>query len=91
MEKPALERIALALERIANVLSARPKKHMVTKKAHRMDAMTEACMTIFKPGERVVYRPDIGSVATFYRWRKRALADGILVLSDGAYYRAHKG
>jgi hypothetical protein len=42
----------------------------------------------FKPGNQVVYIPDFGPEATFYRWRKQAAKDGIVTYHRGAYFVA---
>jgi len=48
------------------------------------------CMAKFKPGDKAVYTPELGSRATFFRWREQAFADGILVRTAGEFYRSHK-
>ncbi|MGB9071461.1 MAG: hypothetical protein WCC22_02235 [Terriglobales bacterium] len=45
-------------------------------------------LAAFKPGDQVVYSPDFGPEATFYRWRKRAVKDGQVVYHRGAYFVA---
>lgn len=60
-------------------------------KASAMDIMHENCTTVFKPGAKVIYRPNLGARATFFRWREQAYADGILVRSSGIYYLGHAG
>ncbi len=74
-------------------LVARPEQQSTepTKppKASAMDIMHENCVTVFKPGDEVAYRKDLGARATFFRWRDQAIEDGILVCSGGVYYRGH--
>jgi hypothetical protein len=47
------------------------------------------CLFKFKRGERVVYSPDLGARATFYRWLDLAVESGELTCSDGNYYVAY--
>ena len=47
-------------------------------------------LAAFGPGDQVVYSPDFGPETTFYRWRKQAVKDGILVYHRGAYFVAQK-
>jgi AAA domain len=73
-------------------LVAKPEQQQAeVPKASAMDIMHENCITVFKPGEQVVYRKGLGARATFFRWRDQAFSDGILVRSDGLYYRGHTG
>ncbi len=51
-----------------------------------VQAMAMNCLFKFKRGEPVDYSPDLGSRATFFRWREQALDKGDLVRSDGNYY-----
>jgi len=53
--------------------------------------ITSAVQAAFNADEPVVYRPSFGSEATFYRWRKWAIAHKLLVQSDGKSYVAATG
>jgi putative DNA primase/helicase len=48
--------------------------------------MTAAVRATFKSGEPIVFRPELGAEATFYRWKPWALAQHILVKSKGKLY-----
>jgi hypothetical protein len=52
--------------------------------------MERAVLAAFKPGDQVVYSPDFGPEATFYRWRKQAVREGKVVYHRGAYFVARK-
>lgn len=56
------------------------------EKRSALSAMGLSCLFKFKPGDKIIYSPDLGARATFFRWRDRALADGELVCSGGDYY-----
>ncbi len=47
-------------------------------------------LAAFKPGDQVVYSPDFGPEATFYRWRKQAAKDGIVTYNRGSYFVAKR-
>lgn len=67
-----------------------PKAEQVrAPKRTALQTMGLNCLFKFKHGDKIVYSPDLGSRATFFRWRDRALADGDLVRSDGEYYMSH--
>jgi hypothetical protein len=67
-----------------------PREPAKTNKGTALGLMLLNCTAKFKPGATVAYSPDLGARATFYRWREQAFADGILVRSDGVYYRSHE-
>jgi hypothetical protein len=50
--------------------------------------MGRAVLAMFKPGDQVIYSPQFGPEATFYRWRKQAVHDGDLVFNRGSYFVA---
>jgi hypothetical protein len=52
--------------------------------------MERNVLAAFKPGDQVVYSPDFGPQATFYRWRQQAVKDGKVVYHRGAYFVARK-
>jgi hypothetical protein len=52
--------------------------------------MERNVLAAFKPGDQVVYSPDFGPEATFYRWRKQAARDGKVVFNRGAYFVPRK-
>jgi hypothetical protein len=43
----------------------------------------------YKPGQMVVYSPELGAEGTFYRWRKDATKEGKLACSGGCYFVPH--
>jgi hypothetical protein len=47
-------------------------------------------LAAFKPGDQVVYSPDFGPEATFYRWRKEAVKAGKVLYHRGAYFVARR-
>jgi hypothetical protein len=65
---------------------------VVNKPTEKADENTAAArmernvFSTFKPGNQVVYSPQFGPEATFYRWRKQAVRDGSLVYNRGAYF-----
>jgi hypothetical protein len=46
------------------------------------------CLHKFKPGDAVIYSPELGSEGTFGRWRRDAVRDGFVVCSGGGYFMA---
>jgi hypothetical protein len=52
--------------------------------------MERSVLAAFKPGEQVVYSPDFGPEATFYRWRKQAVRERKVVYNRGAYFVARR-
>jgi hypothetical protein len=67
-----------------------PKAEQVkAPKRTALQTMGLNCLFKFKRGEKVVYSADLGSRATFYRWRDEALDAGDLVRSGGEYYVAY--
>jgi hypothetical protein len=67
------------------VLAAKPETVPENTAMYRMATNVLAA---FKPGDQVVYSPDFGPEAGFYRWRKQAAKDGKLVYNRGAYFVA---
>jgi hypothetical protein len=69
---------------------------VVDKPRERLDEntaaykMERAVFTMFKPGDQVVYSPDFGPEATFYRWRKQAVKDRKVVYNRGAFFVARE-
>jgi hypothetical protein len=69
---------------------------LVDKPAEKVDEntaagrMERAVLSLFKPGDQVVYSPDFGPQASFYRWRKQAVGEGKVVYYRGAYFVARK-
>lgn len=63
-------------------------KEPKTPRGTALGLMLLNCRHKFKPGDKVVYSAELGPRATFFRWREQAFADGILVRSDGVYYRS---
>jgi hypothetical protein len=47
---------------------------------------TAAVRAAFVPQETVRYHPTLGAESTFYRWKKWALRNGILVVNRGKTY-----
>lgn len=64
-----------------------PVKQVSKAMAH----MARNCFHRFKPGDEVVYARDLGSNATFYRWRDEAVDRGLVVHHSGKYYMAQSG
>ncbi len=60
----------------------------VQKVSKAMHYMERNCRAKFKPGERVVYTKDLGSVGTFNRWRDDAVDAGTVVRHSDGYYMA---
>lgn len=52
--------------------------------------MHRAVLAALKPGDQVLYSPDFGPEATFYRWRKHAVKKGYLVYNRGSYFVAQE-
>jgi hypothetical protein len=50
--------------------------------------MGRTVLAKLKPGDQVLYAPELGPEATFYRWRKHAVRIGELVYHRGAYFVA---
>lgn len=50
--------------------------------------MGRAVLAKLKPGDLVMYSPEFGPEATFYRWRKEAVRDGRLTYNRGSYFVA---
>lgn len=71
---------------------ARPEPKPEPVKAPKRTALQTMglnCLFKFKRGERVVYSPNLGARATFYRWLDQAVENGELVRSGGDYYIAY--
>ena len=65
-----------------------PERKAVSK---AMAHMARNCFHRFKPGDEVVYSPDLGANGTFYRWRDDAMDRGLVVHHSGKYYMAASG
>ena len=52
--------------------------------------MGRAVLTKFKPGDQVIYLPELGPETTFYRWRKQAVREGVLVYNRGSFFVAQE-
>ncbi len=52
--------------------------------------MGRAVLAKLKPGDLVMYSPEFGPEATFYRWRKEAVRDGRLIYNRGSYFVAQE-
>ncbi|MGB6802110.1 MAG: hypothetical protein WBE31_07565 [Candidatus Sulfotelmatobacter sp.] len=52
--------------------------------------MHRAVLSVLKPGDMVIYSPEFGPEATFYRWRKHAVKKGFLVYNRGSYFVARE-
>jgi hypothetical protein len=69
---------------------------LVDRPSEKVDENTAAykiersVLAAFKPGEQVVYSPDFGPEATFYRWRKQAVRERKVVYNRGAYFVARR-
>jgi hypothetical protein len=61
------------------------------KLSKAMSHMARNCFHKFKPGDEVVYSPDLGSGSTFYRWRDDAVDSGLVVHHGGKYMMAASG
>jgi hypothetical protein len=59
-------------------------------KPSAIDTMESSCLGKFKPGDEVLYSKELGPNATFYRWRDRAVVEGIITESRGKYFRTHR-
>ena len=55
--------------------------------AYRMERNV---LSALKPGDQVVYSPDFGPEANFYRWRKDAVREGKVVYNRGAFFVARR-
>lgn len=53
--------------------------------------ITSAVQAAFKPNEPVVWQPSLGPERTFYRWKRWALEQRLLVQTDGKVYLAPGG
>ena len=66
--------------RLVLVLTEKPADpEPVQKVSKAMALMQNSCFQKFKPGDRVVYSPDLGSDGTFRRWRDDAVGIGTVV------------
>jgi hypothetical protein len=63
----------------------------VKKVSEAIARMARNCFHSFKPGDEVTYSRDLGSNATFYRWRDDAVETGQVVKHSGCYYMAASG
>lgn len=88
------ERIYLRWDRDAGALVQCDKPEPVAeekKLSPAMLRMAQNCFHKFKPGDEVLYCPDLGAASTFYRWRDQAVADGRVVNHSGRYVMAASG
>jgi hypothetical protein len=88
------ERIYLKWDREAGALvqCEKPEPVVEEKKASpAMLRMAKNCFHKFKPGDEVVYSPDLGASSTFYRWRDQAVAEGRIANHSGMYVLAASG
>jgi hypothetical protein len=70
------------------VLVNKPAEEVNTNTA--MYRMERNVLAAFKPGDQVVYSPDFGPQATFYRWRREAVMKRLVVYHKGAYFVARR-
>lgn len=69
----------------------------VTDKPEAVPVLTEnaftriedAVFSVYKAGDVIEYQPSFGKRTTFYEWRKYAIAEGKIVLSDTKIYVPH--
>ena len=61
------------------------------KVSKALSHMARNCFHKFKPGDEVVYCRDLGSNATFYRWRDDAVDTGLVVHHSGKYFMSQSG
>ena len=61
------------------------------KVSKAMAHMARNCFHRFKPGDEVIYSPELGANGTFYRWRDDAVDTGQVVHHSGKYYMAASG
>jgi hypothetical protein len=74
------------------VLTEKPADPEPVKKvSEAMSHMARNCFHKFKPGDEVAYSRELGSNATFYRWRDAAVEAGQVVNHSGCYYMAASG
>ena len=80
------ERLYFEWQHNGLVLTAEPQA--VTEET-ALTRMERSVFAKYKPGDVVMYSPELGPEATFYRWRKQAAKDGKLACSSGCYYVPH--
>jgi hypothetical protein len=74
------------------VLTEKPPDPEPERKVSKaMAHMAQNCFHRFKPGDEVTYCRELGSNATFYRWRDDAVETGQVVNHGGCFYMATSG
>jgi hypothetical protein len=74
------------------VITEKPPEIEPEKKVSKaMAHMARNCFHKFKPGDEVVYSPDLGANGTFYRWRDDAVDTGQVVRHSGGYRMGTSG
>jgi hypothetical protein len=74
------------------VITEKPEEPEPERKVSKAIAqMSRNCFHKFKPGDEVVYTPDLGANGTFYRWRDDAVETGTVVHHSGKYVMATSG
>jgi hypothetical protein len=68
------------------VLTEKPETQMSEPRA--ISLMRLNCLAKFKPGDPVIYSPELGAETTFHRWRDKAVQEGIVVKHGRGYFRA---